>query len=222
MIVLGLLIGLRFFSVLTNWWNGMEIRSPFDIGVQAASLVGDVFSESYQFFFAGSYKYIVLIIMELLIFHVAIRTNEIITGHAEKLTPGLFLRAQIRMIKVVIFSFIMELIVSMLVSTGLSILSMSLLKSPLLFLVQCFFVGFALMDNYNEIRGVGIRDSFKYTRNFLGATTSIGLILYLLMLIPVIGPVVGTLLGAVATTLCLHHLEQKVPYAEEVDHIEYV
>ena len=222
MIILGLAIGYKLFGVIRNWWFAVDIDGPWDIGISAASLVGDVFNESYRFLAVGSFKYFILIVMELLIFHVAIRTNEIITGRSEKLTGQLFLNAQIRMIKVVIYSYIMELIVSILISIALSILSASLIKTPLLFLVQCFFLGFALIDNYNEIRGVGIRDSFRYTRNFVGASTAIGLVLYITMLVPIVGPVVGTMVGAVATTLCMHYLQEKLPYAENVKHIDYV
>ena len=220
--ILGILLGLRFIKVIQAWWSNVHLENPFDLGIHAASLVGNVFSESYQFFFAGSYKYLLLIIMELLIFHVAIRTNEILTGSKEKLTPSLFLNAQIRMIKISVVSYAMELIASFLISIGLSIIGMKFLKTPSIFLVQSFFLGFALIDNYNEIRGLKIKDSLNYTKNFLGASTGIGMVLYILMMVPVLGPVLGTMVGAVATILCMHQLEKKLPYADEIEHIEYV
>lgn len=222
LIGIGLFFGYQFIQTILAWWSQLEVHNPLDLGIQAAGLVGDVVSSSYRFLFAGAYKYIVLIIMELLIFHVALRTNEIVTGRKEVLTTGVFLKAQVRMIKVSVFTYAMELIASIILSIILSLLGLKFLKIALLFLVQCFFLGFAMLDNYNEINRLSIKDSFANTRHFPGASTGIGLIMYLLMLVPLVGPLLGPLTGAVAATITMRKLEERhgtMVREEEVDHV---
>ena len=205
--LVGIFLGLVLWSTVYNWWSELKIESTFDAGMQAAGLVGDLASTGYNFAFAGAYKYMVLIIMELLIFHVALRTNEIVTGESEELTASLFLSAQIRMIKVSVFVFMMELVASVIIGIGLGILGLTLIKPVLLFVVQCFFLGFALIDNYNEINKLSIRDSFSETKLHPGASFGIGIILYLLIMIPLVGPIIGPMVGAVAATLTMYAIE---------------
>ncbi len=209
LIAVGILFGLHLMGTVREWWREYHGGDILEVGAQAAGLVGDVMSSSYTFLFVGAYKYVVLIIMELLIFHIALRTGEIVKGKTEKLTTGLFVHAQIRMIKVSVFTYIMEVIVSLVLSIILSQLGLRFLKVVVLFLVQCFFLGFALIDNHNEINHMSIRDSFANTRQFPGAATAIGLVMYVLMLIPFLGPFLGPMSGAVAATITMTELEEE-------------
>lgn len=211
MIFLGVLLSLRLVKIVWNWWSNLEISNPIDAGIEATHLVAEVATGGYAFMFAGAYKYLVLVIMELLIFHMTLRTHEILDGKSEALTPGIFMRAQIRMIKVAVFIFAMELIVSIGAKVILSIFGLSLLKSVVLFLIQSFFLGFALIDNYNEIHQLGIGESYRNTLRFTGVAAGVGTITYILILIPLIGPFLGPMMGAIAATLIMHRLDDKIP-----------
>ncbi|MDH3650129.1 MAG: hypothetical protein OEQ53_10625 [Saprospiraceae bacterium] len=207
--VLSVLLGLRFLKTIREWWVDVEVQSPLDIGIQAFGLVGHVFQDSYQFFFAGAYKYLVLIVMELLIFHVALRTSEILSGKKEDLSTKIFVNAQIRMIKVAIVIYASEIIASIIISMGLGMVGASILKAPVLFIVQCFFLGFTLIDNYHELNGLPIRPSLRRARHFTGLCTGIGLVLYLIILVPFIGPVLGPVLGIVAASLAMNQINAR-------------
>lgn len=214
--ILGLLSGFTFLQAILEWWRGVEVTNVVDLGIQAASLFSNVFDSEFSLFSSGAYKYVVLIVMELLIFHAVIKTRSILTGEFEDLTPKLFLTAQIRMIKVSVFTWVAEMVFKILLTTALSIVGLKFMDGGLSFLIECFFLGFVLVDNYNELSGMGIKPSFKYTMQFMGASTAIGLVMYILILIPVLGPILGTLLGAVAATIIMNELGKRAPYVPEV------
>ncbi len=207
LLIFGALFSWHLLSLILNWWRQLEVHNPLEAGLQATILVKDLAVGGYQFMFAGAYKYVVLIVMEMLIYHLTLRTHEILDGRKEQLTPGRFLQAQIRMIKVSIFSFAMELIVSIVLKTLLSILGFEALKGVLLFATQCFFLGFVMIDNYNEVHHLKIRDSYRHTLKYSGAAIAIGLVLYILILVPMIGPFIGPVVGAIAATMVMHELE---------------
>lgn len=207
LLLAGGLFSFHLFEVVRDWWNHLEIHDPIEAGLQATFLVKNLAIGGYEFMFAGAYKYLVLIIMELLIFHMTLSTHAILNGHSEPLTPGIFVRAQIRMVKVSLFTFAMELAASMAIKIGLSILGFDLIKGVLLFLTQCFFLGFVMVDNYNEIHHLDIKHSYKHTMKYAGVSVGIGIVLYVLILIPIIGPFAGPMVAAIAATLVMHELE---------------
>ncbi|NND05065.1 MAG: hypothetical protein HKN87_01685 [Saprospiraceae bacterium] len=217
-LLLGLASGLTFLQAILDWWQGVKIDDVADIGIQTASLFSTVFNSEFNLFNSGAYKYLVLIVMELLIFHAVIKTRSVLTGEVEQLTAKVFISAQIRMIKVSLFIWIAEVVVKILISVALSIIGLTFLKEGLSFLMECFFLGFALVDNYNELNGMGIKPSFQHTLRFSGAAAAIGLVLYVLIFIPVIGPLVGTLFGAVAATIVMHELAKRDPLRADIDY----
>jgi CysZ protein len=207
LLVVGAIFSWHLFGVVLDWWSHLEVHDPIEAGLQATFLVKDLAVSGYEFMFAGAYKYLVLIIMELLIFHMTLSTHAVLNGKRDPLTPGIFVKAQIRMVKVSIFTFAMELVTSILIKVVLSILGFDLIKGVLLFLTQCFFLGFAMIDNYNEIHHLEIKQSYKHTMKYAGVAVGIGIVLYVLIMIPVIGPFAGPMIAAIAATLVMHELE---------------
>ena len=212
--IAGGLFSWHLLGLTRDWWNQLDVHDPLEAGLQATHLVRNLAVGGYDFMFAGAYKYLVLILMELAIFHMSLRTHAILDGSQVQLTPGIFLNAQKRMIKVAIFTFVMELMVSIIIKIAFSIAGLDMLKTIALFLTQCFFLGFAMVDNYNEIHRLEIKESYKHTLNFAGVAIGIGLVLYVLILVPVVGPFLGPLVGAIAATLIMHELE--TPHQEEL------
>ena len=110
------------------------------------------------------------------------------------------------MIKVVIRAYILETILTILISTVLSIADLEYLKFIPIFIVQCYFLGFVVIDNYNEIFDMSIKESEKFTREFAGLSVALGLITYLILIVPIIGAAVAPLLGGVTATLAMNEL----------------
>ena len=206
LMLLGLIVGLKFLSVIFGWWNHAEMSDPLAFTASMGSLFKDVTMEGYNMFYLGGMKYFILVLMEILIFHFARKTLEITRNTEVDSNFKTFVKAEVRMIKVVILAFILESILTILITMVLSIFDLEYLKFVPVFLVQCYFLGFVVIDNYNEIFGMKIRASEKYTRQYMGLSVALGLVTYLILLIPILGAAIAPLLGGVTATLAMNEL----------------
>jgi uncharacterized protein involved in cysteine biosynthesis len=161
---------------------------------------------SNEILFSGGMRYLILIALEIVIFHFAVKTHSIISGTKRELTVNEFFTAQIRMIKVALRSWVYEVIFSLCASIILGLLGLGLFETILVFLIQCFFLGVAFMDNYNEQFNVPIKESFKISYELIGATLVVGILAYILFAIPLMGVVLAPLICAVGTTLFMFNL----------------
>lgn len=202
---LGLVVGFKFWAVIMDWWRSTEMGNPIEMTMSVFSLFKNVSVEGYEMFYAGGVKYLILILMEILIFHFARKTLEILRGEAIDATFKTFVDAEIRMIKVVIRCYILEMILTVVISTGLRIIGLEYLKFIPIFLIQCYFLGFLVIDNYNEIFGMSIKESELYARRFLGLALAIGAGTYILLTIPIAGAIIAPLIAGVAATLAMYN-----------------
>ena len=85
---------------------------------------------------------------------------EIVTGDDVDSSFAAFMEAQKRMVRVAVFSFIMESFFSVVFNVGIGILGAEFIKPVGIFLIQCFFLGYAIIDNYNEIFHMTVKQSF--------------------------------------------------------------
>ena len=191
--------------------NGIGGLFQAESGIAALSSVGNLASnlaiQGYESFTSGLLKYVVLLLSEVIIFHFMQRALEELRGHPIRTDFQSFFNAQIRMIKVVIRVYILELIVTALVSVFFGIFGIIDWFEPLaLFLVQCYFFGLVIIDNYNEQFGMSIKESMVFSKDFHGVSLALGLVLYLFMLVPLIGVVAGTILVSVTAVLVLNQI----------------
>ena len=206
LILAGILLGLKFLSVCINWWQ------QEDSGLSLAGISGffsSILTEGYELFVIGGFKYVILILLEVVIFHFSRRTLEVLSGEEVESSFDAFAKAQIRMIGVSVYSFIMESIFSILAGIALSILGLGVMKALVVWFIQCYFLGFAIVDNYNEIYGMTLKQSARYTWNYAGVALSTGVIVYILMLMPLIGIILGPLTGAIAATITMYQLGER-------------
>jgi hypothetical protein len=204
LILASILVSLKLMSIVINWFGKANVSDPS----AALSSVGNLFVEIAQkgseFMFFGGMKYVMLILLEVVIFHFCRRTLEVLSGQATEMSLNAFIKAQIRMIKVSIRSWIMESIAGILIGIALGMIGfLAFLKTPLIFAVQCYFLGFTIIDNYNEQFGMSIKESAQYSRQFIGVALATGLILYLIMIVPVAGPILGPIISSVAVTILM-------------------
>ncbi len=209
LILAGFVASFKLFSIFRNWYQGAQTDNVIAMSQSMMNLFSNVANEGYNFLFIGGFKYIVLLLVEIIVFHFVRRTLEIKTGNSQDFTPKTFIRAQIRMFKIVVRNFIMESIVSVLVKTALSIIGLTILEIPLILLVQCYFLGFAMVDNYNELFGMTIRQSAKTTQHYAGLAISVGITTYFLLLIPILGAFIAPFFAGVTATLALHDLSEE-------------
>ena len=186
-----------------------EVREKLEEEKKSLIEKKEKFEAAHKPLFSGSYKFLILILLEVLIFHFAVGTNNIIKDENRILTVREFARAQIRMMKVMAHKWIYGLLIYALVSVVCRILSLSYLTNFIMFFVYGFFLGFALLDNYLEQYHFSIVKSSKRIQSHLGAATFLGIFASIGMSIPVIGPIVVPFIGAVAATLYGHEMKME-------------
>lgn len=148
--------------------------------------------------FSGSLKFLLLIFLEVLIFHFSVRTNNILKNKNKVLKFKDFSKAQIRMTKVMIRKWIYGLIMFILISILCGITGTDYLKDFIMFLIYGYYMGFAFLDNYLEQFKFSINESVKCVQSHFGAATVFGLFASIVMSIPIIGPLIVPFLCAIA------------------------
>lgn len=207
-IIIALLGGLKFVSLFVNWINKVFGANDAAEAIATMGLFAkDLALGSYEMLFSSGSKYIMLILLEVVVFHFARRTLEILTGNEAKAGWKDFVDAQIRMIKVAFRCWVLEMIVLTILSVVFGIFSILDFIEPVLALaVQSYFLGFAVVDNYNEQFGLSIKESVAYAWQYLGVVMALGLFFYIMLLIPFIGTVAGPCIAAVAVCIIMYKL----------------
>ncbi len=173
-------------------------------GASISSFFTDFSFDKFDWILGGSKKYLVLIVLEIFTFHFIQRTLEIQMGREPENTFKIFIAAEKRMIKVSIIAYIMEIITITIVSTLLGLIGLkSTLGQPSEYLIQFYFLGFIIIDNYHECFRLSIKESRKKAKEVMGIAVAIGGVAYFLMYIPIIGVVAATMIGAVTATLAM-------------------
>ena len=206
-IIVALIVSIGLFNVCLNWWQNPSANN-FSLS-ELGNSIGSLFKGGYNLFVIGGLKYIILILAEVIIFHFTRRTMEIVTGTSVDSSFRAFIHAQKRMIVVAIYSFVLESFYSVIFSVAIGLIGGGFIKPVGVFLIQCFFLGFAIVDNYNEIFHMTIKQSFRYTKQYGGVALAIGIPVYILMLMPLIGTIAGPVIGAIVATITMNELLQK-------------
>ncbi|MEM1326693.1 MAG: hypothetical protein AAGI23_12095 [Bacteroidota bacterium] len=210
LIFVSLFLGIKYFSFVSDWMSSTD-DSPWN-----ASNLMSFGQNSLQFWddnvlslFGGSRKYIILVLTEVITFHMIRSTFSIVTGEAQDKTFKAFVDAQVRMITIAAFSWAMELVAGILLGLVLGFLSVGFLEDTLQFFVACFFLGFALIDNFFEQYGLEIKESYKKSLDIVGGAVALGLIFNGLLYVPLVGAILAPCVGGVAAALFLADLMRK-------------
>lgn len=207
LIGLAIILGLKFVNIFVNWIRHLNRGESRNVLAEMGTLIGNVAFESYNFLFVGGLKYIMILLLEVVIFHICRRTLEILTRKTTDLTFKTFLKAQVRMFKLVLACYIFEMIFTVGIKIAFGIFGFFDFLQPIfIFAVQCYFLGFLVMDNYIEQFGFEIKESMKYGTQFIGVSLAIGLFLSIVLLIPLIGAIIGPMIAAVTLTLVMYRL----------------
>jgi hypothetical protein len=205
-LVAGIILGLSFLGQVINWVQELfRVGSPLSALSSLGSLARNLATEGYSSFTSGILKYVVLLLAEVLIYHFMQRTLEELIDKPVSTQFKDFFDAQVRMIKVSFRAWLLELLVSIGVSIVFGILGfLDWLEAPILFLVQCYFFGVVILDNFFEQFDLKIDLSMKKCQEYMGVALAIGLVLYLMMLIPLVGVVAGTILVSVTAAIVMN------------------
>ena len=200
LLIIGILFSLSFIGIIIDW-----IEHIFGDGGNLVANTSTMLMDMKELvFLEGGVKYLILIAVEILIFHCSVKTINILNGQNRVPVFQDFVAAEKRMISVAIRSFILETIASTIISVFLSILGLKFYLFIPMFFVHSYFIGFAFFDNYNEQYGFNIKESTVFVNERLGAVIGVGMIAVLLFKIPIIGAIAAPVLGAVTATMYLY------------------
>lgn len=198
----------EFFSTLRNGLSEMSISG---IGTFAQT----AFESSYAFLTGSGSRFFMLALLEVIIFHASRRTLHIIAGKESNASFNDFVHAQVRMLVVSGYAWGMTLGLAIPVKIFFGIFEgAAFLKMPVLFLIEAYFMGFSIVDNYQEQYGLSIKQSAKYAQRYLAINLAIGIVVRVLFWVPIAGPVFAPLLAAVAATMVMH---QETPLKTEAE-----
>jgi len=178
--------------------------------------------EKHKSVFSNSLKFFLLIFLEVLIFHFAVRTNSILKGQKKEAFFKDFSHAQLRMIKVMGLKWALGLACYIVVTVALSIAQIRFVTPYLMYFVYAYFIGFAFLDNYMEQFGYTIRESSRTIQTHFGAAVTLGVIAGALMHIPLVGPLVTPFICAIAATRYGHQVKMENYIPEKVETQEEV
>ena len=206
LVILAILLGLKLLDTIFDWWQTSEMDDAGETIASVGHLFQNVAFEGYDFLFAGGMKYVMMMLLEVIIFHMCRGTLEVLTGKTSDLSFNAFFNAQIRMIKVAIQSYVMELLFGIVIGIAFGIIGgFDFLKPVLKYTVHCYFLGFIVFDNYAEQFDFTIKESTKIARDYIGVCLALGLTTNVLLLIPVIGAIAAPVLVAVTVTIVMYH-----------------
>lgn len=206
-LLIGIIFGMKIFTLLLDFLFSIEVGNPIAVTSSALHLFQEVGIEGYNLFYLGGFKYVVVLAMEVLIIHFGGKTTEILTGKPFHLTFKQFIGDQFRALKMILRKYVLELIVTILLGIVLGIIGMDFLESPFVLLIQCYFLGVVILDNYFKQRGKSTGESEKIIRRYAGLATAIGMFFYIMLIVPLIGAVIGACVAGVAGTLALNELK---------------
>jgi hypothetical protein len=213
MAIAGALLSYEFFQEI---WRTIQQVQNEPQGF-SASMLGSLSMEKMAWAAKGGRKYLVMIVLELVVFYIIQRTLEIRTGRKPELSTRAFIEAEVRIVRCTVLAFVLETILRfVVVELALNILNLDFLDKPVGFVIQCYFLGFAMVDNYHECFDLGVQQSEKRTRRTaIGVALAAGMVAQLLMYVPLVGAFTATVLGAVAATLAM---ERYAPVTD-VEHL---
>lgn len=205
LVAIGVCVGILFFRKMGNFFDSSSINQlSFD--QSATGVLESLIGTGQTIATIGSYKYIILFLIEVLVFHFVRVTLMNVTGAHIDTSFKTFLNTQKRMVVVTIFCLVLENVVSFVLNIPFNIFGADFFSPAIFVLVAGYYTGFVIQDNYNEVYHMTLRQSNAYNWQYAIVTLIVGLIVSGLMLIPFVGAIAGPIIGAVIATRTMHQL----------------
>jgi len=211
LVIIAILVGLSFFRFVSKWYEISDISQQGIFGAETG-IFASMIAAGKDIFIAGSYKYVMLLLIEVLVFHFVRRTLIIVTGEFISTDFKTFLSTQYRMIGVVFVCAILENVFRVILNIPFNWLGLDFFSPLLFFGVQAYFTGVIILDNYNEVYHMSLKQSLSYCWQYAGVTIVVGTIVSILFLFPLVGVIMGPIIGAVIAARTMHSL-----YLEDLD-----
>lgn len=187
---------LRVFGLIGDWISGTNSHG--------GETITDIAKESKVEAISSGTRFIMLIFLEIVIFHFCVKAVNILTSNDEKPTLAHFVKAEKRMIIIMGLSFIKWTIAHFIINKMLHMVGMGWFTRVIMIFVYGYFIGYAFFDNYNEQFHKTLKESALIIKQHVGAVTALGVVISLLLYIPLLGPIFAPIFGAIAAALYGH------------------
>ena len=193
-ILLGLSIPVALFDLLDSKSDSLATNvSTMNLGVQSDLL------SSFNFF-SGTQKYLLVILFSMLITYFMHKTLDVLIGFQGKITLKDYFTSQVRIILVSVRNWAIELIIGIAASIVFGIFGPDWLEDIIKFLVGAFFIGYLFFDGFYSMFHLKIKEASTRINSHIPAVMVLGICVKLVFLIPFVGPIIGSVMGAIAAT----------------------
>lgn len=155
-------------------------------------------------YYFACFKYIFLILGTPVFVYLAERTRSLLEKRPMNLESSRFSREIKRGIRISLQNWLVQTLATL----GLFLLSFIPVLgwvSPLgAMLMECYFLGFSMMDYSNAQQGMSLRQSMRMVREHRGLAIGNGLVFYLLHLLVLVGWVLAPSYSVIASSIRLH------------------
>ncbi len=207
LVFLAFVLSLRFYGVFMDWWRSLQQKPDTNIAFGIADLTSHLWKDGFGFLFTGGMKYVLLFLFTVVIYHISNRAVDVLSGQVSHVSFNDFLHSQKRALKLTVLAFVLETVGIVLLKVFFGIFGfLGFIQPVLAFAVKCFFVGFVVVDSYQEQFGMTVKESSYFMRGYIGVGLAVGLVFKVLMYIPVAGSIVGTFLTVVTAVVVMHEL----------------
>lgn len=207
LVALGVIIGIYVVSETVDWFDSHANEPVYMALIGEDSLLIRWFSDLIDSMSDGALNMVTMVLLEVVIYHFMRRTLQIVLDKTVKdaHTFKPFLNAQVRMIFVSILAVVFQ-------GLAINFADVFLSEGGWLFwcislMIQAFFLGFVVADNYNEQFGLTIEQSVRQLwRGYIGICLGLGLPLFIMLKVPLFGTILGPLVTSVTAAIVLREL----------------
>ena len=207
----GVLLALQFLKAFEFWkFTPFNPNALANAGANLSHIGSNLYQQMADMY-TGGYKYLVLICMQALIGHFGGKSSYLLNQIPYEPTFKSYLHDQWRIIKVSGLSWVSEIFYGALAAALLGVVQLSLLEQPVSLLIQCYLLGFTIVDVYGAHHGMSIMQSYRFVKGYAPVLVILGAVYYLLLLLPVAGAPVGAIFCTVAVLLTMNLLANPQP-----------
>jgi len=200
-----------FNDFLSSWFSAPEV---------AVNAKEQLKSESKKAFDMGGSRFLLLIILQVVIYFFCVKTLNILRSYDNKPTFKDYMRVQQRMVMNMLESAVKAFAIMIAVSVLFGVLKLELLKTPVMFLVYSYYMAYAFLDDYNEQFGFSRKESGAIIKTHMGAAVGFGLFANIISYIPFIGVFVLPFYAAITATIYAERVRMEVVNEMSIEEVE--
>lgn len=196
-----MVIPYSMYRFLAGHFQQQQAQGLMSMGEATVSAASQLSAEN---LYEGGNIYLAVILLQMVVVYFSNKTIEHLSGMAIDMSVRDLIASQVRTIVVSVRNWVFQLVIGIVISIVIGIFGPDFLEEPLKWLVQCYFVGYLFIDNYNFTFGLSSKESHQIVQRHGAATFVVGLVANVLFFIPVVGFILASFICSVAATYYMH------------------